>query len=422
MANRGPTTGLAVAACTLAALVSPRPGHAAVVKVSNFAEVMDAVGRANPGDIIEVQPGVYKPTQGRNSIRRAGEPGKPIIMHGVVRDGQRPAFDAEGQDIDRGIFYIWETAHDWVFENLEFRNAHGGKTHSRNAAAAYIKASNITFRNCYSHDNENGWFSTSTAENTLLEFCETAFNGANDGHTHNHYVSSRSITLRGCYVHDSRGGQNYKDRSQHTVLEYNWFQNAGNYDIDWASNGQNNALMIGNVVVRLNDFGNRKIINLGDGTGVRGGIITLINNTIIALDDRYRVFERVASSTARLVLYNNIVYGSRTVFSKAGWDAFPTTGGNNWFPASARDVVATNAPQLQGSIFGEEPGFVDFAAGDYRLEADSPCRDTGIAEPKWFDAQTRELLIKPTLEYVKHRAIAARAVDGRLDLGAYEQP
>ena len=404
----------------LAAVLLMSSADAAVRKVTNFAEVMDAAGKANPGDIIEVQPGVYKPTEGRNSIRRAGEPGKPIIMRGVVRDGQRPAFDAEGQDIDRGIFYIWESAHDWVFENLEFRNAHGGTTHSDNAAAAYILASNITFRNCYSHDNDNGWFSTHSAENTLLEFCETAFNGTGSGYTHNHYMNSKSITLRGCYVHDSRGGQNYKDRCEHTALEYNWFQNPGNYDIDWASNGENNALMIGNVVVRLNDAGNRKIINLGDGTGVRTRTIALINNTIIALDDRYRVFERVASSTARLVLYNNIAVGSKTVFSRGGWDQFPTTGSSNWFPESAREVVTASAPQLQDSIFGADPGFASFAAGDYRLQADSPCRDKGTAEPKWFDAESRELVIKPTLEYVKHRAVAARAADAHLDLGAYE--
>jgi hypothetical protein len=410
-----------IAAIPAAVLViGALPAEAATIEVSTFAEVMEAVGTANPGDIIEVQPGVYQPTDGRNSIRRAGEPERPIIMRGVIRDGERPAFDADGQDIDRGILYIWETAHDWLFENLEFRNAHGGASFSRNAAAAYIKASNITFRNCYSHDNDNGWFSTSTAENTLLEFCETAYNGANDGHTHNHYMCSRSITLRGCYVHESRGGQNYKDRSDHTVLEYNWFQNAGNYDIDWASNGKNNALMIGNVVVRLNDFGNRKIINLGDGTGVREGVLTLINNTIVALDGRYRVFERVASSTARLVLYNNIVYGSKTAFSASGWDQFPTTGSRNWFPASAEQTVLTNAPKLADSIFGEQPGFVDFAGGDFGLRPDSPCRDAGLADPRWVGPDGQELAIKSTLEYVKHRATAARPSDASIDLGAFE--
>jgi hypothetical protein len=420
MARAGIGRGFMGHIAIIAVLACLPSADAATMKVANFAEVMAAVEKANPGDVIEVQPGVYRPTDARNSIRRPGQPGQPITMRGVVRDGQRPAFDAEGRDIDRGIFYIWETAHDWVFENLEFRDAHGGDSHSHNAAAAYIKAANITFRDCYSHDNDNGWFSTHTADNTLLEFCETAYNGADDGYTHNHYMSSPSITLRGCYVHDSRGGQNYKDRSQHTRLEYNWFQNPGNYDIDWASNGEGNALMIGNVIVRLNDSGNRKIINLGDSSGVRTGTITLINNTIIALDDRYRVFERAASSTARLVLYNNVIFGSRTVFSKAGWDQFPTTGSNNWFPQSAREVVTSNAPGLQGSIFGAEPGFADFAAGDYRLKADSPCRDAGAAEPKWLDAANRELAIKPTLEYVKQRALTARAADAALDVGAYE--
>jgi hypothetical protein len=120
------------------------------------------------------------------------------------------------------------------------------------------------------------------------------------------------------------------------------------------------------------------------------------------------------------VLYNNIVYGSNTVFSASGWDRFPTTGSHNWFPSSAREVVLANAPQLTDSLFGDGPGFVDFAAGDFALRQDSPCRDTGLAEPRWVGPDGQEVAIEPTLEYVKHRATVARASDGAVDLGAFE--
>lgn len=391
--------------------------------VSSFSQLQTAITSASPGDLIEVQPGVYPVTVSRLSFYNGGTAAQPITVRGIMNGSQRPVLDASGQDIDRGIFYIWPGDAWWVFENLEFRNCHGGASYSDNAAAAYIRGDHITFRNCYSHDNDNGWFSTTGSEDILFENCETAFNGTGTGYTHNWYMNSDSLTLRGCWTHDSVGGINYKDRGIHTVLEGNLFENAGGYDIDWASNGAGNALMIGNVVVRLTTPGNHKLINIGDGTGVRTGTISLINNTLVVLDNSYRVFERHGSATATLHLENNLVVGSNTLFSgsSSGWASYPTGGSNNWMPQGGSGNVSTFAPGLSGTVFGTAPGFVNGAAGDYRLQAGAPCENAAGAVPTWRDGSGQLVVRTPLYQYRYPMGNDLRGRPGGLDIGAFER-
>lgn len=395
------------------------PCSAQTWNVTNYGELVTAMTSAAPGDVIFVQPGTYAVNLPRLSVYNSGTPDDPITVRGVLNGGQRPVLDASGQDINRGIINFWPTDQHWVVENLEFRNAHGGSSYSDNAAAIYIRGDHITIRNCYSHHNDNGWFSTSESEGILLEGCETAFNGTGTGFTHNHYMNSVSITVRGCYVHDSVGGINYKDRSTHTVLEGNLFENAGGYDIDWASEGGGNALMIGNVIVRTSQAGNHKIVNIGDGTGSRTGTIALINNTIIAGDNSYRVFERHSSATATLLLYNNVVYGSTNLFagSTSGWSSYPTTGAANWFPTGSEGEVSAHAPSLTGSLHGVVPGF---AAGSYHLSPTSPCRDSAATAPLWRDAAQVLGVRRPVFEFLAPQTARLRPQDGALDRGAFE--
>src|SRR5262249_35855412 len=146
---------------------------------------------------------VYRLDVRRLPVRRSGTPGRPITLRGMIQDGRRPVLDGSAVNVDRGLLYFWPETHDWVVENLELRNARGsgrsGPAFSNNAAAAYIQGTNITFRDCYSHHNDNGWFSTHDAMNTILERCETAYNGkppdAEGNATHNHYVNSRSLIV-----------------------------------------------------------------------------------------------------------------------------------------------------------------------------------------------------------------------------------
>src|SRR5438105_4987125 len=142
------------AAAGLAA--TAREGASATTRtIPDIAALKDALeNTARPGDVLQLQPGVYYLDERRLPVRRSGVPGRPITLRGIVRAGQRPVLDGGRVNVDRGLLYFWPETHDWVIENIEFRNARGsgraGDVFSNNAAAAYIRGSNITFRNCYS--------------------------------------------------------------------------------------------------------------------------------------------------------------------------------------------------------------------------------------------------------------------------------
>lgn len=74
--------------------------------VTSFPQLQSAISSASPGDVILVQPGVHPVTVSRLSFYNSGTPGNPITIRGVMSAGNRPVLDAQGQDIDRGIFYI----------------------------------------------------------------------------------------------------------------------------------------------------------------------------------------------------------------------------------------------------------------------------------------------------------------------------
>jgi len=392
--------------------------QATVWNVTNLSEFRTALGVVNPGDVIQVQYGVYPVTASsdpKHWFTRAGTVADPIQIVGVLdAGGNRPAFDATGTAIERGIFYMWTYNSNYVVENLEFRNARGGG----NAAAAYIRANNITFRNCYSHHNDDGWFSTSEAQNTLLEFCETAYNGDGSGYSHNYYVNSASMTVRGNYIRDSVGGQNFKSRCSHLVFENNFMERDGNYTWEIASNNVDNTLMIGNVIIKGPSAVNSRIIGLTDGTSSNAstGTLTMINNTVVATASNHLFFFTLSVATTDLVLYNNILTGPSTnLWSWAG--SGTRTGSHNWFQTGMYVPAG-----ITNSTIGSDPGFVDPGASDYHLLPGSACRDVGNNAPQWLNRYDVWETRVPDAEYVLHLATTPRPVDSTLDIGAYEYP
>jgi len=393
-----------------------------VRNVTNLSEFRTAMGAANPGDVIQVQYGVYQVTASsdpKHWFKRAGTVADPIQIVGILDvGGNRPVFDATGTDIDRGIFYIWPYYPNYVIENLEFRNSRGGATQSHNAAAAYIQAPNITFRNCYSHHNDDGWFSTDQADNTLLEFCETASNGYGDGYSHNYYVNSPSMIVRGNYIRDSVGGQNFKSRCSHLVFENNFMERDGNYMWEIASNNVDNTLMIGNVIIKGTSAANNRIIGLSDGTSSNAstGTLTMINNTVVSTSSYQVYFFTLSVATTNLVLYNNILTGPSTnLWSWAG--SGTRTGSHNWFQTGMYIPAG-----ITDSTVGSDPGFANPGASDYHLLPGSACRDAGNNAPQWLNRYDVWETRVPDAEYVLHLATTPRPVDSALDIGAYEYP
>jgi hypothetical protein len=401
--------------------------RAATYKVSDLDTLERLCAEeANPGDVIEIQPGTYYLDRPRIAVLRSGEPGNPITIRGVRRDGKTPTIDASKVNVKRGIFRTEESTHDVVFEDLELCNAWGSRfadreTFGHNAGAIYFQGKNQTARRVHSHHNEDGWFATHSADNTLIENCEidhngTLFEGRHNA-THNFYFCAEQQTVRNCYIHHSGEAQNFKSRGGNTIFAYNWVEEDGNYSVEVASGNSGNTLWIGNVIIKRTTRGRpqRRILGVGDGTGVARGTLTLINNTVISTyeDDLYLFTE--ASSTCDVVLINNVFAGPSTVFLERNGKG-RIAGTNNWFQ------TGMNVPETaENSIFGEDPGFVSVPGRDFHPRAGSPLIEAGAPAPKYLNAEQMLEDVLPAFEPTRDVSEAIqRAIEGTVDIGAFE--
>ena len=413
----------ALAAC-IALGLAPRIAPAAVHKVDNLEDLQRLCAEdANPGDIIEIQPGTYYLEPSRIAVTRSGEPGRPIIIRGVVVDGKRPVIDASRTNVKRGIFRTEQPTHDIVFEDLELCNAWGSRladreTYGVNAAAIYFQGKNITARRVHSHHNEDGFFATHDSDNILVESCEIGYSGtlSQEPHnmTHSFYFNSRLQTVRNCYIHHSIEAENFKSRGGQTVFAYNWVEEDAAYSVAVDSGNEGNTLWIGNVIIkRAAPGGQRRILGVGDGTGVATGTLTMINNTIIGLqtNDLYLFTEK--SSTCDIVMINNVFAGPSTRFLEHNGKG-RITGTNNWFQRGM------NVPDtVTNSIFGDDPGFVDAAGFDFRPRVGSPLMGAALPNPTYLDAEGKPHPIRPAYEPTSSATPLARPAADILDVGAF---
>jgi len=274
---------LVVLAGTVALWTSIGAAGAATHKVADLETLHRLCAEeANPGDVIEIQPGTYYLEATHIPVLRSGDPDKPIIIRGVVKEGKVPVIDASKVNVKRGIFRTEEQTHDVVFEDLELCNAQGSRfpdreTYSHNAGAIYFQGQNLTARRVHSHHNEDGWFATHSADNILVENCEidhngTLFEGPHNA-THNFYFCAHRQTVRNCYIHHSGEAQNFESRGFHTIFAYNWVEEDAGYSVEVASGNEGNTLWIGNVIIKrtTRERPQRRLLGVGDGTGVARG-------------------------------------------------------------------------------------------------------------------------------------------------------
>jgi hypothetical protein len=286
---------------------------------------------------------------------------------------------------------IWVVqGNNTVIENIEFSNA---SVPDQNGAGIRIEGGNITMRNCFFHDNEDGILGGSGANcNVVIENCEFAQNGYGDGYSHNLYIgNAASLTFKFNYTHHAKIGHLLKSRALINYVLYNRIMDeatgTASYEIDLPNGGT--SYVIGNLVQQGPATDNPTIISYGEEGLINGGTdLYVINNTIVN-DRASGTFITVASAAQKAKIRNNLFVGSSTSL----------TG-----PA---DTVA--------NVFTVGPAFVNRAAYDYRPTASTPGIDLGTVP-----GSGAGYALTPVYQYVYDCSGQSRSAQGAIDIGAFE--
>lgn len=413
-----------------------------------------------PGDTVLIHARA-EPYREKFVIGRTGKPAAPITVRGVpdaagrlpVLDGAgattRPALDYWGDT--RSVIKIGgavnppdTTPRYIVVENLDIRGARPPYTftgadgqrraYARNAAAITVeKAEHLTIRNCILHDCGNGLFISSSdqqaARDILVEGNHIFSNGnPRSGQEHNVYSAAIGLVFQFNRFGPLRTnclGNNLKDRSAGLVVRCNWIE-GGNKELDLVDAedsalirrdpGYREAFVCGNIFLKLPADGHPFLVHCGGDSpkpdNYRKGALHFYNNTIVSYRTGTTTLFRFSSNAERCDFRNNIVH---LAHPKAKLAVVESTGrlelSHNWFnPGWKKCSAAKSAAVVQddgASLGGATPGFVDLAGKDFRLTANSPCRNAGGASS--VDRQ-----------YVPHQAGTPRANDGKPDIGAFE--
>ncbi len=294
---------------------------------------------------------------------------------------------------EKGIFTI--DAPNATIQSFELSGAAIPAGDGNNGAGIRHGGTNLTVIDCYLHDNQDGILGSPATAGTgtiLIQDTELANNGAGDGFSHNMYMGNyASVTLTGSYSHGAKVGHLIKSRGYVNHIVYNRITDelgtTASYEIDLPNGGT--SYVIGNFIEQSAASQNPNIVSSGEeGTINPAQQMYFINNTVVNDLGSGTILNLAAGTPA--VIENNIFRGGGTITSLAG--ATETT---NWTDA-------------QG-----DPMLMNQAAYDYRLQAGSPCIDTGTLPGM--------PALVPTQEYVHPTMREGRIVAGAaIDIGADE--
>jgi hypothetical protein len=363
------------------------PVRAKVLEVGpgkRFATPCQAIRHASAGDEVEVD------ASGQYGGDVCSWTTNQLTIRGV--GSARARIEAQGQSAQGKA--IWVIAgKNTTIENMELS---GAAVSDGNGAAIRQEGANLTLRNCYFHDNENGILAGDNPESTILiEFSEFAKNGSGDGRTHNIYIGHLAkFTLRFSYSHHAKVGHLVKTRAAENFILYNRLSDeedgTASFELDISNGGT--SYVIGNIIQQGPETENSSVLGYrmeGSDSRNPGTQLYVINNTFVNDRREGGTFLQIRGDTTTPVLaLNNIFYGKGTI------------------------TTQMNAVLLH-NLVEKDPRFVDATHYDYHLRPDSPARGTA-AQPR---VQT-PFPLTPTQQYV-HPACGVNRVNGaKFDIGA----
>lgn len=277
-----------------------------------------------------------------------------------------------------------------LIENIEFSDA---TVPDQNGAGIRIEGGNITIRNCYFHNNEDGILGgDGSGCNVTIENCEFANNGYGDGYSHNLYIGhAASLTFKFNYTHHAKIGHTLKSRAQVNYILYNRIMDeadgTASYEVDLPNGGT--SCLIGNVIQQGPATDNPTIICYGEeGLTNSGKDLYIVNNTIVN-DRSGGTFLSIASSASRAKVVNNLFVGKGTVISG---------------PADTLTNLVTDAPEFKNKV-----------AYDYQPTSKTPGINIG-SDP----GSVNGYVLIPSFMYKYNCDGISRVSQGIIDIGAYE--
>lgn len=365
-------------------------------------------------------------------LSKAGAANSKITIRGVRVNGLRPVLSG-------GTNTIEFRANHYIFEGFEVT---GGSFRGIYHHADDITIRDSLVRDCPAHgilgaDADSG--------SLLLEYTEVR-NCGNGTTQHQVYMATDNtkypnavFRMQYCYIHHANGGNNIKSRAGRSEIYYNWIEGAQYHQLELiGADGQPPALVredsdvVGNILLTYSTQGTYTTRIGGDGTGTSAGRHRFVNNTIILPSNGNFAVFRLFDTLESFESHNNIIYklggGAAKIMDTSGlaipYASIAVSGSNNWIPTASASAPA----QWTGTISGTNPGFVNSAANDFRLQSSSPLVHAGNASPQSPPGfPFPNPLILPFFEPPVLLAPApgwahARAVNGNIDIGAFELP
>ena len=367
----------------------------------------EAAAIARAGDVIEIDAESYV---GDVAVWTADN----LTIRGV--GGDRAKLLAAGQSAENKATWVIK-GRNAVVENVEFAEA---VATNGNGAGIRAEGINLKIVNCYFHDNQEGILSAlnTTTSRIDIENSEFARDGGNGGYSHEIYISDiAQLIVRGSYFHQGRIGHLIKSRAQRNLIAANRITDeasgSASYEIDLPNGGLN--IVMNNLIEQSALTQNSTMLeNALEGAKNPTQKLYVLNNTFVNDLGRGDFIRIRAPATAQIV--NNIFVGGGNVLVGAG------TLKNNLLAAGPGGSPHIEQPLFRngdivesGTRFAADAGFLDIGNYDYRLRRDSPAVGGG-ADPGWAGP----ISLAPAVEYVHPLHWRPIAIDGRIDIGAYQ--